>query len=291
MRVLVTGAAGFLGSVIVRELRQYDHEVIAASRQPERTDSGNQRLDLLGAIGPQFESDRPFDAIVHAAALLPGATEENRVFLENQQMTLQLAQWAIAQNVKHFVFLSSCSVYGYADHSCDENQQTAPKNLYALSKLQCEGIVEMIAADSGIKTTSLRISAPYGPGYRSETVVSRFLRQASRGEQLTLMGSGQRSQDFIFETDVARGVRLALQKQAAGVFNLTAGESTSMHELARQCLECYQQSQDLIAFSGQDDPQDSYRGLYPNNKANSAFGYTPEGSLRNGLLATSARFA
>ncbi len=291
MRVLVTGSAGFLGSAIVRELRQYDHEVIAASRQTSQNDSENLWLDLLQAIGPQFDPDRPFNAIVHAAALLPGATEENRVFLENQQMTLQLAQWASAQNVKHFVFLSSCSVYGYADHSCDENQQTAPKNLYALSKLQCEGIVEMIAAASGIKAASLRISAPYGPGYRSETVVSRFLRQASRGEQLTLMGSGQRSQDFIFETDVARGVRLALQNQAAGVFNLTAGESTSMHELARQCLECYRQSQDLIAFSGQDDPQDSYRGLYPNNKANSAFGYTPEVSLRNGLLATSARFA
>lgn len=291
MRVLVTGAAGFLGSVIVRELRQYDHEVIAASRQAEQTDSGNQRLDLLGAIGPQFESDRPFDAIVHAAALLPGVTEENRVFLENQQMTLQLAQWASAQNVKHFVFLSSCSIYGYADHSCDENQQTAPKNLYALSKLQCEGIVEMIAAASGIKAASLRISAPYGPGYRSETVVSRFLRQASRGKQLTLMGSGQRSQDFIFEMDVSRGVRLALQNQAAGVFNLTAGESTSMHELARQCLKCYQQSQNLVAFSGQDDPQDSYRGLYPNLKARSAFGYSPEVSLRDGLLATSARFA
>jgi UDP-glucose 4-epimerase len=291
MRVLVTGAAGFLGSAIVRELRQYDHEVIATSRQETQNDSANQHLDLLQKIGPQFESDYSFDAIVHAAALLPGAKEENQVFLENQQMTLQLAQWANTQKVKHFVFLSSCSVYGYADHPCDENQHTAPKNLYALSKLQCEGILEMIASLSDIKAASLRISAPYGPGYRSETVVSRFLRQASRGKQLTLMGSGQRSQDFIFETDVARGVRLALQNQAVGLFNLTAGESTSMHELARQCLECYGQSQDLIAFSGQDDPQDSYRGLYPNLKARSAFGYSPEVSLRDGLLATSARFA
>jgi UDP-glucose 4-epimerase len=292
MRVLVTGAAGFLGAAIARDLHQTGFDVIASSRREpssELVGIKHQILDLSQPITEQLGSLQ-VDAIVHAAALLPGAGSDSYLFTENQRMTLELAQWAIKQGVQQLVYLSGCSVYGYASYACDEQAQVAPKNLYVLSKWHCEEILEMLADTSGLQVASLRVSAPYGPGYRNETVVSRFLKQASEGQQLTLMGSGQRSQDFIFETDVALGVRLALQRKATGAFNLTAGTSVNMHELAKGCLECFGFSEDFIVFSGQVDPQDSYRGVFPYHKAQAAFDYAPQIDLQEGLRATSMRF-
>jgi nucleoside-diphosphate-sugar epimerase len=306
-RILVTGAGGFLGGVTAARLHEEGATVIAAVRPPSSSAPGSTPTaspapgsTRTAASAPggietvplemtdpdayrALDARLPLHAVVHAAAVLPGARDEERVLLDNLAMTLYLGRWCRERGVPHLVHFSGCNLYGFPAHPCTEDTLPRPPSLYAVAKLACEHVLDAVAADSEMTVGHLRISAPYGPRQRAATVVLRFLEQAARGEPLTLMGSGGRSQAFIYEDDVAGATVRALTHRAQGVYNITGGESTSMARLAEAVAGLFGRDPgEMIRYSGV-DPQEGFRGRYALDKAQTELGYAPETPLEAGL--------
>jgi nucleoside-diphosphate-sugar epimerase len=103
------------------------------------------------------------------------------------------------------------------------------------------------------------------------------------GRDLLVYGSGNRTQDFTFASDVAEACWLAFDRNAQGVFNITGGEPVTMKGLAEVVLECAGTSGSRIVVGSVPDPQDDYRGIFSIEKARREIGFEPRVTLKEGL--------
>lgn len=286
--VLVTGAGGFLGSVIVEHLKRQGARVVGTARSHHyHNNQGLLYLDLENPADLEVLDNRePYEVVIHCAAALPGKMSDSELLSANQRMTYNLVKWTIDNDVRNFLFASSCNIYGYLDKPCPEQTIPQPPNIYAVSKVACEYMINAMFAGTNMKVCVLRISAPYGPSLRADTVIKHFLKQVARNDPITLMGTGSRSQDFVYQDDVAQAFYQALIHNASGTFNISGNQPVSMKDLAEIILHIFDKNcDDRIIFSGV-DPQESYRGCFPIATATSTFRYFPQVNLEDGLRRT-----
>lgn len=251
MRVLVTGGAGYIGSVVVEELVASGDEVLVL----DDLSAGH-----LGALAPGVTLIRadirdraavltaltahPVDAVVHMAALssvgesvrTPGA-----YFETNLSGTLSVLDAMVATGVRHFVFSSSASVYGEpVRQPVSETDPTAPTSPYGASKLGIEALLPWYDRAFGLRAVSLRYfnaagaSPERGEDHRNEThLIPLVLRAAAGGPPIRLFGrdyptaDGTCVRDYVHVVDLARAHVLALRSLAAGgpsrIYNLGCG--------------------------------------------------------------------
>jgi len=287
--VLITGVTGFLGGVVAVRLAARGANVVGTSRHGA---AGTAGADIV-RLNLECENDfaaladmKAIDSVLHFAAVLPGQRKDLDVLIANQRMTYNVAQWAVARNVKRFVFASSCSVYGPVCRSYEESDAVKPQSLYAVSKLACENLLQVLLAGSCADLAILRIAAPYGPHMSAKTVITRFLERASQGLPLELLGSGSRSQDFVYEDDIAEFCLKLLERGGSGIFNVSGNRSVSTLELAHMVLELFQRPTDgNLRFAGV-DPQEDYRGHFRTDRARDRLDYVPQTHLQRGLRLT-----
>src|ERR1700674_4712723 len=175
MRVLVTGASGFIGTTLCRELRAHGHAVRAAVRNA--ADEEPDRLERVVVTDIAGEYDRSalldgIDAVVHLVAVAHGAVSEAMLQRINVEGAAQLAR-AAAGRVRRFVFLSSVKVHGEESggRAFSETDMPRPEDAYGRSKLEAERSLREIAAGSGMELAVRRPPLVYGPG-----VKGNFLR-------------------------------------------------------------------------------------------------------------------
>jgi nucleoside-diphosphate-sugar epimerase len=267
MRILVTGAGGYLGGVIAERLR-------AAG------------ADVIGTRRPALEAEGPFDAVVHCAAELPGKLPDSQLVPINRAMTYHLAEWALKRGVGRFVLASGCNVYGPVRGDTPETAALDPSDTYAQSKAESERVLTEAARGTGMKACILRISAPYGPRLQRETVIRRFLLRAASGETMILSGSGAREQDFVFEDDVAEAFLAALDRSVSGIFNIAGGAPVGMRKLAESVARIFGLDPAKAVRCEGEDPQEEYRGRFPIDAAREHLGYRPRTGLEEGLRKT-----
>lgn len=244
MKVLVTGGAGYIGSVLVRQLLSKNHSV----RVLDSLKFGGDALyDVM--LHPNFEfvkgdlrneSDinialEGIDAIAHLAAIVgdPACKKYSEEANEtNWNASVTLFEKAEKSGVKRFVFASTCSNYGKMSNANDfvtENSELRPVSLYAELKVKFEKFILEEQNDSRICSTSLRFSTVYGfsPRIRFDLTVNEFTRNATiKGEQ-EIWGQ-QFWRPYCHVDDLARSVVLVLEspeeKVRANVFNV--GDTT-----------------------------------------------------------------
>jgi nucleoside-diphosphate-sugar epimerase len=183
MRVLVTGADGFIGGHLVRGLTAVGHDVTSVvfmrpARAKEVRIDLTRKAELVALPGD-------IEAIVHAAGLVDARASMARMTEVNVEATRGLVQWAKARNVRHFVQLSSVAVYGPLLLGEDRTEDTTRMGMavglpYMRTKARAERLVEQ----SGVPYTALRPPAVIGPG---DTVITGGFVQALRGEGLPLV--------------------------------------------------------------------------------------------------------
>ncbi len=290
MDVLITGATGFIGKHLVRFLmRQSGLELWCISRNGGQVDSVHvDSVDLTSAEKvAEWRKDKPvFDTIFHLAASIPSSfksSEADESFLDNIYMMQNTIAIAIPDN-SSIIYTSSSSVY------CTENTIPLtedlipqPNNPYSLSKYVGELLLDIAHIRYGLSTSSLRVSAPYGPYQKARTVINIFLRAVFESRNITLYGSGNRTQDFTYVDDVLQAIWLAFQKKASGVYNIASGNSITMSELAKTVLSVEQESKSRIIYSDTADSQENYRVEYSIEKALNILHYAPRTSLTKGL--------
>lgn len=221
MKILITGATGFIGFQLALEARRHGHVVVATGQLNNEVERGRAQqlaaMDLAVIEGSVCDADfakrvvAGCEVVVHLAAAQHEANVPDEYFHRvNVQGTRTLLSAAVARGVKRFVYGSSIGVYGAASGAAlTEESATAPANAYGASKLAAESEVKRVA--SQIEVVIARISETYGPGdYR----LLKLFKAADRGLML-MIGGGHNRRQPIHVHDLARGLLLMSEHPAA----------------------------------------------------------------------------
>jgi UDP-glucuronate 4-epimerase len=255
MAVLVTGAAGFIGSATARALLERGDRVIGIDNMNDYYDPSLKRArldDLAGRFGNNFRfeqldfsdadaltsfaDENDIEAIVHL-----GAQAGVRYSLENPQAYVgsnlvghcNMLELARQRATRHMVYASSSSVYG-GNKSLPfrvEDRVDHPLSLYAATKKADELLSESYANIYRLPLTGLRFFTVYGPWGRPDMAMWIFTKALYAGEPLPLFNRGEMRRDFTYIDDIVRGVTACLDSPPADDGTIKAGGSTSPHAL------------------------------------------------------------
>lgn len=243
MRIVVTGAAGFLGTHIVQRLVEDGHSVSGFDQQPlansdsrsligdlrdpeavETAVSGNEAICHVGAIGD-----------VYLAAETPALAAA-----VNVTGSANVAS-AAARAGARVIYASTWEVYGQpVSEPIDEDHPCQPDHPYSITKLAGEQI--LLAADrlQGIPVLALRLGTAYGSGLRANSVFRIFIDRARRGEPITVQGGGAQGRQFTHAYDIAQAFSSACRSDLHGMpLNVMSPETTSIKELAELVVARY----------------------------------------------------
>jgi len=229
MHFLITGAAGFVGQYLCEDLLKAGHQVTALSRRG---------TDLAGARNVPFDLEQPgpfpidatsVDAVIHLAARAHRINDDASNPLEefrkiNRDATVQLAEWAIRNGVKRFVYVSSIGVNGNATTTkpFSEQDDVHPVEPYALSKLEAERKLIELCAGSGMELTIVRPPLVYGPNAPGN--FQRLTRLIEMGLPIPL-GAIENRRSFIYVRNLVDVLALcATHPRAAGQTFVIGGE-------------------------------------------------------------------
>ena len=286
--VLVTGATGFIGKNLVRKLCLRDYQVFGVSKKGGIV--SDVSIDSIDCTDRETISgyckSKSFDCVIHLAASIPASFWDDAAkqsIIHNVKMTMNILE--ICQELNSLlIYASSTSVYGYPEKlPVTEETPARPDGFYPIGKFSGELLCQQYQKRYNLPITILRISAPYGPGMRQETVIKKFIKQALLSESITLYGKGTRSQDFTYIEDVTDAIMQVCKVKATGVFNVSSGISTSMKQLAGIILSVLPKSKSEVVYTGMDDPQENYHAAFSFEKARKSFGYEPRFYLKEGI--------
>jgi nucleoside-diphosphate-sugar epimerase len=232
MKVLVTGATGFVASHLVPALAE-DHEVVALGHDGDRIPSGPGIEPLVADLRRIRETALPaVDAIVHLAqANVPfpdGALELHAV---NEDAVVVLLDHARSCGAVRFVLASSATVYGTGDRVWTEDDATDATDFYSATKLAAERYLGVYSAL--LETTILRLVAPYGPGQRNR-MIPRLVESVRQGRAITLNEGGRPRINPIYVDDVVRVVEAALAAEGNHLLNVAGDEAVTIRELSER---------------------------------------------------------
>lgn len=250
MKIVVTGAAGFVGSSICKALAS-DHEVIGIDSFDETLYPAQQKrnraselshfsgftlvseaIQTLSAPSVIFGGA---DFVIHCAAI-PGlrpSWEHPEMYIEqNLGATLRLAE-SVAQasdNTK-IIHLSTSSVYGKNARG-SEAMEVKPVSPYGITKLAAERELDFFATKMGLDVMILRLFSVYGPGQRPDMAFFRLIEAALNDSPFTVFGDGTQSRSNTYIGDVVTFIRRIVEGETnfiAGVFNIGGGEVASLN--------------------------------------------------------------
>lgn len=240
MKILVTGASGFLGAALVGHLARQGGDVIVAGRHAAGgADPQFRQLDLAGSQESMEAALAGVDVLVHLAwNSTPSVSNREPVndVMTNVAGTVRLFDACARTGVRRIVFASSGGqVYGDADSTAiTESTATNPKSAYGIGKLACEKYLALYGALRGISTLSLRIANLYGPGQSMKDgfgVIPTFMSRLARHEAVQIFGDGQTVRDFVFIDDVVDALVKSVYSPATGVLNISSGVGVSIGEI------------------------------------------------------------
>lgn len=303
MRVLITGAAGFIGSHLCERFLSEGWEVIGMDNF--LTGSPDNIAHLLGHKNFRFIHynvvnyiyiEGTLDLILHFACPASPVDYMNhpihtmKVDSLGTLNTLGLAKLKRAR----YVFASTSEVYGKAQvHPQREDywgyvNPIGPRSVYDEAKRFSEALCMAYHREHGIDVRIARIFNTYGPRMRfgDGRVIPTFIEKALKGEPLPIYGDGTQTRSFCYIEDMVEGIyRLAVKEGLAGqVFNLGNPEEISILELAKIILELTQSKSELLFLPAREDDPD--RRCPEISKARSVLQWEPRVSLKDGLKRT-----
>ena len=305
MKLLVTGAAGFIGSSFARLSVQSGHEVLVLDAL---TYAGNlANLDALknspryrfvkgdirdGKLAEELLHSVKPDALVHFAAeshvdrSIMDASPFVSTNVGGTQVLLDAVRRAGAKT--RFLQISTDEVYGSADDGrpFTEKHPLKPSSPYAASKTAADLFVLAYHHTFGMDALITRCSNNYGPYQFPEKLIPLFTTNLFEGKQVPVYGDGMQVRDWIHCDDHSRGVLAALEKGKSGeVYNLGGGNRLANIEITRLLLRLTGRGEEHIQYV-KDRPGHDRAYLINHEKATRELGWTPQVNFEQGLGAT-----
>lgn len=302
-QILITGAAGFIGSNLSRSLLKkggcqvigidnfddfYSRKQKEKNLAPLRSDqdfrfveADIRNMDQLLALGK-------IDVIVHLAAkagVRPSIKNPILYQEVNVAGTQNLLEFARNSAIRQFVFASSSSVYGINKNvPWHEDEKLMPISPYASTKLSCEMLGHVYSHLYGIRFLALRFFTVYGPGQRPDLAIHKFFNSILKDHPIPVFGDGSTSRDYTFVNDTIQGIESAIHYDQSDfeIINLGNHQTVSLSELI-QAIEkiCGKKA---IIDRQPEQPGDVPQTFADISKAQKLLNYHPETDLETGLL-------
>lgn len=241
--VVVTGAAGFIGSHVAAYLEDRGFDVVRSdSRVPKHSEPAWRRADLR-RTQELLRLTRRVDAVIHIGGIgdvyLAGR-EPQLALSVNGTGTLNILEAAKRNHVARFVYASTWEVYGPSVYQpVDERHPCFPEHPYSISKFAGDLLVQCYGQHNALRTVVLRLGTAYGQGMRETAVIPAFLMKAIRRERIEVQGSGKQFRQFTHVSDIANAFYLALeQEDPEPVYNIVSPERTTIRSLAETIADC-----------------------------------------------------
>lgn len=282
---MVTGTSGLIGSAVVQRLardKRFKVLGIYHREQPSWKDQGVAlaKKDLRRKKSWEDLLGLPVSVVIHCAAIIPSAftgPEAKHAGTINLRMD-RLAAWYAKKKSAKIIYISSSSIYGINGKKVkSETTRLKPHGEYAAGKATAEKIIQRY-----FNHYILRVSAPYGPYQHINTVLRIFIQQALAGQPLLYYGTGSRTQDFTYITDIADACVEAIVVDHPGIYNIAAGRPVSMRKLA-YLVKKLTGAKSEIKAGGIPDPQEDYRANFSTSKARRWLHWSPAYTLSKGI--------
>ena len=304
MRILITGAAGFIGSHVADRLLADGHVVLGLDNFNSFYDPAIKRENIRSALehpcfelveGDILDGDllkdvfarfRP-DRIIHLAAwagVRPSIENPEIYEKVNLEGTLNLLQRCRADGVEHFVFASSSSVYG--DRQTIPFRETddvsTPISPYAATKAAGELLAYTWHHLFGLNIHCLRFFTVYGPRQRPEMAIAKFTAAIEAGEPITVFGDGRSARDYSFIDGIVSGVIASVERvEGYRIYNLGNSTPTELGTLVDTIAETLGRTPTIERLPMQ--PGDVSLTFADIERAESELGYRPTTSITEGI--------
>lgn len=308
--ILITGAAGFIGSHLTDRLLAQGRQVVGLDNFCDFYDQACKRRNLQGALaGGRFtlvEADirdrgavqetfarhRPA-AVVHLAAMAgvrPSIERPDYYTSVNLDGTVNLLDAAVAHGTERFLFASSSSVYGNNPKTpfSEEDPVDLPISPYAATKKAGELLCHSYWHIHKLPIFCLRFFTVFGPRQRPDLAISKFLKLVAAGKPIPMFGDGSTSRDYTYVDDIVGGIVAALERCQAPprgkgyrIYNLGGNHPASLKELiatVEAVTGKRAQIQPLPMQAG--DVERTWADL---SRSSAELGYQPVTSLRDGI--------
>jgi UDP-glucose 4-epimerase len=301
LRVVVTGAAGFIGSHLSERLLAAHHSVLGIDCFADYYERARKEQNLEAARGHanfQFEEADLVEAdlapmldgaaVVYHLAGQPGVrpswgNQFDRYVRDNVIATQRLLEALKGTPIKRLVFAGSSSVYGDAERfPTKETALPRPVSPYGVTKLAAEHLTHLYTRNFGIPAVSVRYFTVYGPRQRPDMAFSRFMQALTAGDDIEVFGDGEQTREFTYVSDAVEGTIKASTADVVGqVFNLGGGSRVTINKVLATLEDISGikvRRQNLPAAPG--DPRHTGASI---NFARERLGWEPRVSLGEGL--------
>jgi UDP-glucose 4-epimerase len=306
MKVLVTGAAGFIGSTLATALTgrgdtvtgvdcftDYYARDIKESNLAELRTRPNFRF--VEAALQTADLDALLDGVTHVFHLAAQAGvrkswgDDFRTYTtHNVDATQRLLEAVKSTPIQKLVYASSSSVYGdVATIPMRETAYVQPVSPYGVTKLAAEHLCHLYFVNYGVPTVSLRYFTVYGPRQRPDMGFHRFIRAALLEQPITLFGDGEQSRDFTFVGDtVAATIAAGDRGRPGAVYNIGGGSRVTINQVLEMIARLTGRTLDIRRLAAEKgDMRDTSAD---SSRAEADLGYAPTHSLEAGLAAECA---
>jgi dTDP-glucose 4,6-dehydratase len=233
---IVTGGSGFLGKILIAELKKLGHTVINIDKRNEATEADQYvKGDIREPSEEIVSTLQSADYVIHLAANqfnkdIPKFKEKSYFFSTNVGGTKKLLEiLSSSSNLKHFLFVSTDMTYGVPQRSpVDEEHPTNPLGDYGASKKEAEKLIKNYL-DGKYLWTIFRPRLILGPGRLG--VMVKLFKIIKNGKPVPVIGKGLTRYQMISVFDLANAITLALDKKAKGIFNLGSDNPPTVKDL------------------------------------------------------------
>jgi len=306
LNVLITGAAGFLGTYLTRYLMEhnyiimcvdnYAHPIADLSWHPQKP----LDIDVSKPDWYKHEYIKYFakafvencDVVVHLAATISVnlSVEQPELAVRNNIEGVLNVLEACRKHDKKMVYASSCEVYGsnvYEDKPIDEEHPLKPQSPYGTSKLAGELLCQTYRKIYGLQVNITRCFNFFGPYQREDdygAAIAIFTRRCLNGEPPIVFGDGRQTRDYTYISDIVRAYDIAINNDFGDTpVNFCSGKETSINELADMIIRICGQEGKLERKYGSAREWELRRSWGNPSRALREYGWKPEISLEEGL--------
>jgi len=295
-KILVTGAAGLIGSQVVKELLSRKYEVIAVDNFSYGHNENDNSLvtwikeDITKSNFENIFNELNPTGVIHCAAHPGGESLQDPVLDVEVNILGSIKLFYQAALAKTpIVYLSSSAVYGPSKltRALKENDELNPGTIYAACKVACENYLKILEKGYGLKWTILRLFATYGPGHKGSNfqgIVNIMLTQLLKGNKVVVKGSLQRVRGLIYVDDAAFAIVNALEneKSRSQIINISHQTPSTIQNIIKILMQ-YIGKEDarIIEEEGTvGDPMHNYADI---TKSKEILNFEPKYSLEDGL--------